>query len=37
MENLEAEVDALFDESDRRFFEFMSRILDTVISTPDEQ
>jgi hypothetical protein len=31
MENLETVVDNLFAESDRRIFEIMQRILDTVI------
>jgi hypothetical protein len=32
MENLETEVDALFEEADKRFFEFMQRILESVIT-----
>lgn len=31
MENLEEEVDAIFEESDQRYFELMNRILETVI------
>jgi hypothetical protein len=31
VENLEAEVDALFEEADQRFFEFCNSILATII------
>lgn len=33
MENLEEEVDALFEEYDKRFFEIWHRIADSVIDT----